>query len=201
MNPRPTAAPASTHHGDVLHFPLVVLGRGGGLCGGPLPGGAGRGSCLLQVQVGIADIVLRGLEHLGEEAQVPLPQKDASPSAALAHPLPASPAAPTSPSPTPAPSFLAVSSTPSGHPGLAARRIWTLGHMVCLIHLNLKAPKRWKIRKAGGSAVWYSQSDLRGSLTCSGGIPAAKRQKQPELESSSWDWEGPQVWGREKEKR
>lgn len=62
----------STHHGDVVHVHLVLLGRRAGLCGGLLLGGAGEGSILIQGQVGIADVILQGLRGLGEKAQVPL---------------------------------------------------------------------------------------------------------------------------------
>lgn len=67
LSPRPTAAPPRTHHGDVIHFRLAFLGRGGVLPGSPLPGGAGGASRLLQGQVGVADVTLQGLQHLGRE--------------------------------------------------------------------------------------------------------------------------------------
>lgn len=74
------AAPPSTHHGDVFHFRLVLLGRRAELRGSLLPGGAGGGSSLLQSQVGIAEVALQGLEHLGQISQVPLLQKNTRPS-------------------------------------------------------------------------------------------------------------------------
>ena len=46
---------------------------------------------MLQGQVGVADIILQGLEHLGEEAHVPLAQKHTSLSAALTPQLPQKP--------------------------------------------------------------------------------------------------------------
>lgn len=182
--PRPTAAPPSTHHGDVLHLPRVVLGRGGGLGGGPLPEGAGQHSCLLRGQVGIADVVLRGLEHLEEEARVPLLQKVTSPSAALPPPPPASPAAPPLSLPH-LPLLPGCFQQPlcSSRPG-SWEDLDTWAHGLSDT-FEPQGPWETENKNRGGMCVWYIRSDPRDSLTCCGGIPAAKRQKQPELESSS----------------
>lgn len=64
-----------------------------------------------------------------------------------------------------------------------AVNIWTLGHMgVCLVHLNFGSPGRWKRGRRREELSGVSGLTL-GTLTCSGAMPAAKRQKRAELES------------------
>lgn len=166
----PTAAPPSTHHGDVFHFRLVLPGRRAELRGSLLPGGAGGGSSLLQSQVGIAEVALQGLEHLGQISQVPLLQKN------------------TRPLPSWAPlsflchSHLSVSCVcplsaflPSGcfqhpptplhlpRPCSKAVSIWTLGHMGLSGTFELRYSWEMETRKEEKGAVWCLWSDTGDS--------------------------------------
>lgn len=172
------AAPPNTHHGDIFHFLLARLGKGGGLFGGLLLGG---GSGLLRGQVCVAEVSLQGLKHPQEEAQVILPGGTwallpwISPPCFLCKPH----ACASWP-----PSLPAISSTPTILPapplGPAAQ---PPVHMVyahigtCVLLGDGKGGR-------GRGTVWCPASP-RGSLTCSGDVPAAKRQKQSELESPS----------------
>lgn len=163
----PTAAPPSTHHGDVFHSRLALLGRRAELCGGLPPGGSGGGSSLRQSQVGVAELTLQGLEHLGQISQVPLLQKNTRPlpswaafsflrrphfSDSRACPLPAlfpsgcfQHRPPRLPHP-PRPCSKAVST-------------WTLGHMGLCGTFELRYPWEVESRKVEEGVVWRLLSD------------------------------------------